>query len=151
MRVKFVAALASWLIALPVGAAEAKPADGQAVFDGTCAVCHQAGGKGMAGLAPPLAGTLGPLLTRKEGRSYIAQVLVHGLSGRIVAQGQTFNLAMPPQAALSDADLAAAANYVARELNGSTGPAFVDADIVAARAAKRSHKELRALREGLLQ
>ena len=148
---KFVAALVTWLIALPVVAAEVNVPAGQAVFNDFCAVCHQPGGKGMAGLAPPLAGTLGPVLARKEGRSYIAQVLVHGLSGRIVSQGQTFNLAMPPQAGLSDADLAAAANYVARDLNGSTGPAFVDADIVAARAAKLSHKELRALREGLLQ
>lgn len=151
MMGKFMTALASWLIALPVVAAEAKLPDGQAVFNGACAVCHQPGGKGMAGLAPPLAGTLGPILARKEGRGYVAQVLVHGLSGRIVSQGQTFNLAMPPQSALSDADLAAAANYIARDLNGSTGPAFVDADIVAARAARLSHKELRVLREGLLQ
>ena len=27
---------------------------GKSTFDGKCAVCHQAGGKGMDGLAPPL-------------------------------------------------------------------------------------------------
>lgn len=31
-------------------------ANGQALFDGTCAVCHQAGGEGMPGAFPPLKG-----------------------------------------------------------------------------------------------
>lgn len=146
-----VAVLASWLIALPVMGADVKVPAGKAVFDSSCVVCHQPGGKGMAGLAPPLAGSFAFVLATKEGHRYVAQVLVHGLSGRIVAQGRTYNLAMPPQAALSDTDLVAVANYVARDLNANDGPVFSAEDFVAARAAKSSHKDLRTLREELLK
>jgi len=151
MATPILAALASALIALPAAAEGAAARAGKAVFDDTCAACHQSGGKGLAGLAPALAGALAPLLAAERGRSYVARVLVHGLSGRIVSQGQVFNLAMPPQATLSDADLVAVANYVARDLNGNGGPAFSTEDFVAARAARSSHKDLRALREELLK
>ena len=145
------AVLITGMVQLPALAADTAPADGQAVFNQACAACHQPGGKGMAGLAPPLAGTLAPLLARDEGRRYLAQVLVHGLSGRIVSQGQVFNLAMAPQAALSDAELAAVAGYVAGELNNSEGRGPTALDIAAARTAKPSHKELRELRDRLLK
>ena len=105
----------------------------------------------LRNLNQPLAGTLEPLLGREEGRRYLAQVLVHGLSGRIVSQGQVFNLAMAPQAGLSDAELAAVAGYIARELNNSEGRGPTVDDIAAARAAKPSHKELRELRDRLLK
>ena len=139
------------LVQVPVLAAETTPTDGLAVFNQACAACHQPGGKGMAGLAPPLAGALAPLLARDEGRRYLAQVLVHGLSGRIVSQGQVFNLAMASQSALSDAQLAAVANYIARDLNNSEGRGPTVEDIAAARGAKPSHKDLRELRDRLLK
>ena len=125
--------------------------NGKIVFDRTCAACHQAGGKGMAGLAPPLADTLAPLLNNEDGRRYIAQVMVHGLSGRIVSQGQTFNLAMPIQAGLSDADLSDVANYIALELNGQIAATFKPEDIESARRNKAGHKEMRERRDRLLK
>ena len=146
-----LATLITVMVQVPALAADTTPADGLAVYNQACAACHQPGGKGMAGFAPPLAGTLAPLLARDEGRRYLAQVLVHGLSGRIVSQGQVFNLAMAPQAGLSDAELAAVAGYVARELNNSEGRGPTVEDIAAARAAKPSHKELREQRDRLLK
>ncbi|OYU99232.1 MAG: cytochrome C [Burkholderiales bacterium PBB5] len=146
-----LAALMTFVLQAPARAADTAAADGLVLFNQVCAACHQPGGKGMAGLAPPLAGTLAPLLARDEGRRYLAQVLVHGLSGRIVSQGQVFNLAMAPHAALSDAELAAVAGYVARDLNNSESGSPTAQDIAAARAAKPSHKELRDLRERLLK
>jgi mono/diheme cytochrome c family protein len=141
-------ALASALALVPAAARAADAADttnGQAVFKQICAACHLPGGEGMAGLAPPLAGTLAPLLAQDDGRRYMAQVLVHGLSGRIESKGQEFNLTMPPQPALSDAELAAAASYVAGALNQSEGRGPSVADIAAARANAMTHKQLRAL------
>lgn len=143
---RVLAALAAMLTMAGAGAADA------GVYDKQCVACHQPGGKGMAGLAPALAGTLAPMVASDDGRRYIAQVLLQGLSGRIVSQGQTFVGAMPPQAALADADLAAVANYLARDLNGAAADAFSADDFARARAQpKPAHKELRELRERLLK
>jgi len=131
-------------------AAQGSVAAGQASYDKTCVACHQPGGKGMAGLAPALAGTLAPLMGQEDGRRYVAGVLVHGLSGRIVSQGMTFVGAMPPQAALSDAELAEVANYLARSLNGAKDDVFKAEDFARERSAKTSHKDLRELRQRLL-
>lgn len=147
----FAGVLLGALVHVPALAADPAPVDGQAVFNQVCAACHQPGGKGLAGLAPPLAGSLAPLLAQADGRRYVAQVLVHGLSGRILSQGQTFNLAMAPQSALSDAELVAVAGYVAKDLNDSPGRGPGLEDIASARAAHPSHKELRELRERLLK
>lgn len=124
-------------------------ADGSALFKNTCAGCHNTAGEGTPGIAPALAGTLAPHGASEEGRRYIAQVLLAGLSGRIVSQGQVFMGAMPPQSALADADLAAVANYVVKDLNGGAADTFAPADFAAARGTKPSHKELRELRERL--
>ena len=129
--------------------AQVDAAAGQAFFDKNCAACHQAGGKGQAGLAPPLAGVLGPILGPEDGQQYVLQVLVHGLSGKIVSQGQVFNLAMPPQGTFSDAELAAVATYLGT-LNGSA-VAFTPEDVARARAAKVTHKQMREVRDRLLK
>jgi mono/diheme cytochrome c family protein len=149
-RTHIVAAtLAAALAACGNAFAQADAPAGQAFFDKNCAACHQPGGKGLAGLAPALAGTLAPLLAHDEGRQYVVQVMVHGLSGRIVSQQQMFNLAMPPQPMFSDAELADAARYVA-SLNGSSAK-FSPEDVAGARASKPTHKQLRELRERLLK
>ena len=120
---------------------------GAQVFATHCVACHQAGGVGAPGLAPALAGTLAQRLGTPAGRRYVPGVLVNGLSGRIVSQGQPFVGAMPTQQALSNVELAAVANYVARELNGLTDFSFAPEDFEKARAEHLSHKDLRALRE----
>jgi mono/diheme cytochrome c family protein len=132
-------------------AADAAPPAGLAVFDKQCMACHQAGGSGMAGLAPALAGALAPMLGSDDGRHYVAQVLIHGLSGRIVSQGHVFMGAMPSQSALSDAELADVTNYLARDLNGAKASVFSADDFVRARATKLTHKDLREMRERVLK
>lgn len=142
------------LATLPAAAAAAEATDasqGAAVYGQVCVACHQEGGVGAPGLAPPLVGGLAQRAARPEGRRYLLGVLLHGLSGRIVVQGQAYQGVMPPQAALDDASIAAVLNHVLVTLDaGTTQPAavpFTAAEVAAARADTLSAKDLRALRE----
>lgn len=147
LRVAALVALPTLLVAS--FAAKAQGTTGQALFDGRCVACHGAGGVGTAGLAPPLAGAL-PYLGQPAGRSYVLGVLTHGLSGRIVSQGQTYMGAMPAQTDLSDADLAAVANHMGA-LNGQAELRITPEEAAAARAAAVDHKALRVQRAALLK
>jgi mono/diheme cytochrome c family protein len=149
MRTPIAAAVFAAALAAGGSAFAQDTASGQAFFDKVCAACHQPGGKGQPGIAPALAGPLAPLLKQEEGRQYVAYVMVNGLSGKIMSQGQLFNLAMPPQGSFSDAELADAARYVA-SLNGSDAK-FSPEDVARARTGTPSHKQLRELRERLLK
>ncbi|OXH91709.1 cytochrome C, partial [Burkholderia multivorans] len=44
---------------------------GKSLFDAQCAVCHQAGGKGQDGLAPPLTDYPGKYATVEQGRAQL--------------------------------------------------------------------------------
>lgn len=89
-------------------------AKGAEVYNANCAACHQPTGKGVPGAFPPLAGHFSALLAAgAAGRTYVEHVALYGLAGKIVVDGMTYNGAMPAQKQLSDADLAAALNYVA--------------------------------------
>jgi mono/diheme cytochrome c family protein len=120
---------------------------GQALFDQNCSGCHQIGGIGSPGLAPPLAdpdlfGGLGD-----KASHYVAGVLLGGLSGQIVARGETYaGLAMPSQGWMTDDEIVAVANYVLGDLNGLY--VRLERDAVAQMRAKApSHADLRALRQ----
>jgi mono/diheme cytochrome c family protein len=91
-----------------------------------CAACHQADGRGLPALAPPLAGAAnvaGP-----------ADALID-----IVLQGRDVDPAypsMPPLAALADEDLAGVLTYV-RQAWGNAAPAISAEAVRARRAAAR--------------
>ena len=85
---------------------------GSRVYATNCAVCHQAGGTGMTGAFPPLAGHVPDLLKQADGRAYVGKVLLFGLEGEINVNGNDFAGAMPAWSALSDDDIAAVLNYV---------------------------------------
>jgi mono/diheme cytochrome c family protein len=92
-------------------AAPATPAaavDGAKVFKEQCSACHQPNGQGVAGQFPPLAGNRDLFLSR----TYPVMVVLGGLSGKIEVEGKTINSVMPPLNFLSDAEVAAAVNYV---------------------------------------
>lgn len=95
--------------AQPAGGAERMLAQGKAVYDRACGLCHQANGLGVAGQFPPLVGS--EWVTGSPGR--LIRIPLHGLSGPIVVNGVTWNLAMPAMGAgLSDVELAAALTYI---------------------------------------
>lgn len=108
--------------------------DGKALFEGkaTCINCHQADGRGVPGVFPPLAGN--PHVTAGDGR-YVVETIIHGRRGRLEVHGEVFDAIMPPigtQQALSDAEVAAVASYV-RSAWGNQGNAVTEAIAAAAR------------------
>lgn len=89
-------------------AAPAKAVHGAGVFKDQCSICHQPNGQGVAGQFPPLAGNRDLFLSP----TYPVMVVLGGLSGKIEVEGKTINSTMPPLNYLSDAEVAAAVNYV---------------------------------------
>lgn len=92
----------------PVPAAAGAVVDGKAVFAAQCVACHQATGKGLPGVFPPLDGSE---WVQGDTRT-LANILLHGVNGEISVMGNTYNGAMPAFAQLGDAELAAVATYI---------------------------------------
>lgn len=93
------------------GPAPAEPGaavDGKALFAAHCAACHQATGKGLPGVFPPLDGSE---WVHGDAR-VLANILLHGLEGDIEVEGVTYNGAMPAFNQLADAELAGLASYI---------------------------------------
>lgn len=92
----------------PGAAAAGGAVDGAALFAAQCAACHQATGKGLPGVFPPLDGSE---WVHGEPR-ILANILLHGITGEIEVEGQKFQGQMPAFAQLSDAELAGVASYI---------------------------------------
>jgi mono/diheme cytochrome c family protein len=116
----------------PSTAAQAPGADGRSVFAESCASCHGADGRGQPGSFPPLAAN--PDLAKD--RLFPVLVVLHGIAGPIQVNGHEYNASMPSFAHLSDAEIAAAVNYVLNAW-GSDRPATPVAPAMVAEARKR--------------
>jgi cytochrome c oxidase cbb3-type subunit 2 len=119
------------------GGAAAKPANfdaaqGAKLYADTCAACHGAEGKGVAGAFPPLAGD--PVVNAADAAEHIDTVL-HGAQGRTI-NGQTYASPMPPFAGqLSDPQIADIIGHE-RTSWGNRAPLVSPADVAARRARK---------------
>lgn len=112
----------------PAAAAAGGSDAGKDIYNRVCVACHQADGKGLPGTFPPLAGS-GDYYGDAQN---MARIIVHGLQGEIVVQGQTYSGVMPPQGGLSDEDIAAVATYVRTSFGNDDGPVTA-ADVAAVR------------------
>lgn len=73
-----------------------------------CKTCHQEDGKGQKGVFPPLVGQKEHMGTCEK----MAGIVIHGLSGEIVVDGDTYNGVMTPQGTmLNDLEVAAVISY----------------------------------------
>ncbi|CDY75435.1 Methylamine dehydrogenase light chain precursor [Caballeronia glathei] len=128
-------------------------AGGKATFDGKCVVCHQAGGKGMDGLAPPLVEYPGKYAGSDDGRKHLGHTLLSGMFGPIKVKDKNYNFKMPAFASLSDAEIADVLNYVVFDLNAQHGNAkpFDAAEIKALRAAPVDASAVHQRREGVVK
>lgn len=92
----------------PVPAAAGAVVDGKAVFAAQCVACHQATGKGLPGVFPPLDASE---WVQGDPRT-LANILLHGINGKITVAGTEYNGAMPSFQQLGDAELAAVASHI---------------------------------------
>lgn len=83
-------------------------AAGQALYAGTCSTCHQADGKGLEGVFPPLAGS--DFLNADPLRA--AGIVLTGLNGPVTVNGKEYNSVMPPMSQLNDDEVANILTYV---------------------------------------
>lgn len=135
------------ILLLAAVAPAANAQDGKALFDSVCAACHQAGGAGNPGIAPPLNDAAFWQRLGDRAPDYVAGVMAAGLSGTIQSGGQVYaGLVMPPQA-MSDEELAAIGSYLLGTLN-QTGQTIDPALIARIRETPPSHSALRKLRKG---
>lgn len=130
------ALLAAGLLVVAMDAANADGvANGSQVFDTSCAFCHQAGGVGVPGQFPRLAGRAGEIASKAEGKIFLPQILLNGMSGRVTVDGEQILGIMPGFDSMSDDDMAAVLTYLTGLDHAPV--AYTADDIKAARALPR--------------
>jgi mono/diheme cytochrome c family protein len=97
--------------------ATAARAGGAEIFKANCAVCHQPDGKGIPGMYPPLADSVGNYVRNAQGRQYLVHAVSFGLSGSIAVHGTTYNGVMQAWPQLKDRQVADVLNYVLTRFN----------------------------------
>jgi putative membrane-bound dehydrogenase-like protein len=113
-------------LAPPLTAAQQKLFDdGKIIFGATCAACHQTGGEGLEGKAPPLRGS--PWVAGAESR--LVRIVLNGVRGPIHIADNLINMEMPNLAVLDDRQVAAVLTYARREWGHTADP--VDPETVA--------------------
>lgn len=110
----------------PAVAQPGQGADGQQLFNANCVACHQASGKGLPGVFPPLDASE---WVTGDPRTLV-NILLHGISGEINVAGQTYKGAMPAFSQLNDAELAAVLSHVRSTWSNKAAP--IPADLIAA-------------------
>lgn len=105
-------------------------AEGRELFNTRCIICHQADGRGLSGVYPPLAGS--PFLLDAHGRERATKIVLYGLTGHIELHGVTYDGTMP-NFGLTDRQAAAALTYV-RGAWSNNASAIDEAFVAAIRA-----------------
>jgi nitrite reductase (NO-forming) / hydroxylamine reductase len=83
-------------------------AAGRTVYENVCQACHGPAGQGLPGAFPPVANS--DWIAANQDR--LVEVILNGLSGPLVVNGQNYNAVMPPMAYLGDADIANVLTFV---------------------------------------
>jgi nitrite reductase (NO-forming) len=105
---------------------------GAALFAGTCSVCHQPNGSGLAGVFPPLAKS--DYLAADPNRAI--GIVLNGLSGKVTVNGHEYDSVMPPMTQLNDDEVANILTYVMNAWGNAGGKVSAD-DVRKARAAPK--------------
>ena len=96
---------------------------GMKLYTATCAGCHQTGGQGLSGVAPPLVDSEWVLGSERR----LASLVLLGVHGHINASGQNFDLEMPAMGSLfGDEQIASILTYIRREWDNAAPPVETD-------------------------
>ncbi len=120
------------------------------LFANNCSICHQMGGQGVGGQFPRLTGRAGIMASSGEGRDFLMTLLLTGMSGAVVVDGQKIVGVMPDFSSFSDTELAAILTYVAR-LGGASPTRFTAAQVRTVRARPPVAPSELAIRRNALQ
>ncbi|HKI89485.1 MAG TPA: cytochrome c [Draconibacterium sp.] len=104
---------------------------GKKVYNSVCLACHMADGSGVPGMHPPL---IESDFVNGDPNKLIGIVL-HGIKGQLEVKGEVYNSVMPPQANLSDQQIADVLTYV-RSNFGNNAEAIALQDVQKIRNAK---------------
>ena len=130
-------------------------AGGSEVFTANCAVCHQADGRGVVGMYPPLADSIGRYVALPEGRAYLVHVVSFGMAGPISVHGDQYNGLMQSWPQLHDQDVADVLNFILTKFNAKLLPSgfkpITSDEVKKGRATKISTGEVRKERAALMQ
>ncbi len=94
---------------------------GKAIY-ATCSACHQPTGAGIPGAFPPLAESEwvnGPV-------ENLIRIQLRGLMGEITVKGVKYNSVMPPNAAMTDKQIADVLTYVRSNFGNKSGAVTED-------------------------
>lgn len=112
---------------------DAQLAAGRTLYAGTCSTCHQADGKGVEGVFPPLAASDYLNADPKRAIGFV----LHGLSGPIKVNGKDYNSVMPPMSNLNDDEVANILTYVLHSW-GNKATVLTAEEVAAVRASTKA-------------
>ncbi len=91
---------------------------GKKVYDSVCLACHMRNGSGVPGMHPPI--------TESEfvngDPDALIKIVLEGLKGEMEVQGEVYNNIMPPQAHLTDQQIADVLTFVRGSFGNTSGP-----------------------------
>jgi mono/diheme cytochrome c family protein len=138
------------LLSISFGVAQATP--GESLFTTHCSACHDTGGAGVPGIAPPLAHALSKHVTSGYAKDYFSSLLIVGMKGPLKVDDQIYHGVMPAQGALNNEELAHIADYVLNTLNAAPAILVLDpSDFENARHKNLAPEAVYQLRKKVLQ
>ena len=91
---------------------------GKKVYDAVCLVCHMADGSGVPGMHPPIYESEFVNGNKTE----LINIVLKGKSGKVEVKGEVYNGIMPPQAHLSNQQIADVLTYMRSNFENDAGP-----------------------------
>jgi mono/diheme cytochrome c family protein len=90
---------------------------GKKVYESACLACHMRNGSGVPGMHPPL--TKSEFVNGDPDK--LIAIILNGLSGKMEIQGEIYNGIMPPQAHLTDKQIADVLTFIRGSFGNNSG------------------------------